>query len=428
MKQHREGSLRWKLLRITVVPLFIMGLLIILFTYLTFTSTMQKEVKRGLKSVALMMCDTYDEWYPGDYTLQKENGTYNLYKGKQKLSGNYSYIDKIKEDTGVDVTIFFYNTREITTLKDTDGNRIINTAVHPQVVKDVFEQQKEAFYNSVQVNQADYFAYYAPIYNADNTCVGMVFAGKPAQVVNQEILSAQWPILLIAVIMMILTGILCGNFATELVRIIQMEKRFLKELSSGNLKAGLDERIMKRNDELGEMGRFMVHVQKFLKEMVERDGLTKLYSRRIGETKLERVQSQAVENGTEYCVAIADIDFFKQFNDEYGHDCGDLVLREIATIFNHAMEEKGFAVRWGGEEFLLVYEDMELQQAKKCLDELRMQILKHEIEYREHILHITMTFGLTQGKTKESIEKTIKEADNRLYNGKMGGRNCIISE
>lgn len=423
----KKGGLRKKLLRITVIPLLVTALIISLCSYLTFYKTMQREVQRGLKSVAISMLHYYEQMDAGDYRLVQAGEEYELYKGKEKLTGDYEYIDHVKRDTDIDLTIFFYDMRALTTLTDSNGNRITGSAAHPKVIKEVFDRQEERFYDRVQVNGRDFFAYYAPLYNADGTCVGMIFAGKPTDIVKQELLVAVSPILIITLIMIIVTGCVCSAFTSELVSTIAKEKGLLREISNGNLKAQLDPRIMQRNDELGEMGRFTVRVQKFLKEMIERDTLTGLYSRRIGEGRLKQLQDNSRVDGTSFCVAIGDIDFFKKFNDEYGHDCGDLVLTEIAAIFNREMTGKGFAVRWGGEEFLIIYENASLEQALPMLQKLRERVIEHEVKYQEQILHITMTFGITQG-TMESISSIIKEADKRLYHGKMNGRNCIISQ
>lgn len=423
----KKGGLHRKLLIMTLFPLLIMGIVITLFSYMAFDHTMQKEVESGLRNRARSTIYTYDSMYPGDYHLVQEGEAYYLYKGDEKLSGNFEYIDKMKEETDIDLTFFFYDVRVMTTIKDKDGNRIIGTNAHARVIEDVLKRHEATFYHNVLVNDEEYFAYYEPVFASDGTCIGMIFAGKPTKNVNHDILIAVSPILIIAIIMMILTSFICNGFTKELVSTISKEKSFLKDIAQGNLKAELDCRIMQRKDELGEMGRFTVHVQKFLREMVERDALTKLYSRRIGEGKLRNVQMKAIEDGIPFSVVMCDIDFFKKFNDEYGHDCGDLVLKEISNIFNNNMIGKGFAVRWGGEEFLLIYEDKNFENALKELQELRNKIINHEVVYKEKALHITMTFGIVEGSNEE-ISVIIKKADNRLYKGKMGGRNQIVSE
>ena len=87
---------------------------------------------------------------------------------------------------------------------------------------------------------------------------------------------------------------------------------------------------------------------------------------------------------------------------------------------------KGFAVRWGGEEFLIIFEDADLEKAHGLLKVLRQKVLDHVIEYESNKLGVTMTFGLTQGDMRD-IDDIVKEADELLYIGKQNGRNRIVT-
>lgn len=425
----KKSKLNAKLLQITVVPLMLTGIVILCSTYLTFSMTMEREVQRGLSSIAITTLRAYDRLYPGDYALVEDgNGYYSIYKGKYNLSEEDNYLQEIKRDAEIDVTFFFRDIRVLTTLKSVDGASFLGTSAHPKVVKDVLEGQQDMFYRSVLVGDQNYFAYYSPIYNGDGTCIGMIFAGKPSGEVQAEIWKAMAPTVGVILFMIAVSCFICTSFTKELVMIISRIKKFLCEIAQGNLKAELDSRILQRKDELGEMGRFTAHVQRALREMIEKDMLTKLYSRRIGEIKMRQIHQDAIEEGGKFCVALADIDFFKKFNDTYGHDCGDLVLKEVASVLANSMIGKGFAVRWGGEEFLLVYEHHDLQKALEHLKELREKVLACEVTYNEEVLHVTMTYGLVRGNCNQVIEATVKAADDLLYQGKMAGRNQIVSE
>ena len=422
----RKGNLRRKLIHVTVGPLILTGVVILFTSYFAFSNSVQKEVRRGLQNVAVLTQKLTDHNYDGDYYLYEDNGQYSLYKGKHNLTGHNHFWQEITQDTGIDITFFFGDMRVLTTLPEQHGESLIGTTAHSKVVNDVFVGKKEMFYEKVLVGEETYFAYYAPLYNSDGTCIGMIFAGKPTEEVNKEIIFSLLPIGLVLVLVVALFCVICNSFTKEMVMIISRIKTFLREISKGNLKAELDSRIMQRDDELGEMGRFTIHVHKFLKEMVEKDILTKLYSRRIGEVKLRQAQRDAIENGTAFTVVMGDIDHFKRFNDSYGHDCGDKVLKEVAEIMANHMLGKGFAVRWGGEEFLIVYEGCSADEARDYLEKMREEIIGHEIGYNNDILHVTMTFGIVEGVKNQDIAMSIKIADDFLYQGKMSGRNQIV--
>lgn len=423
----KKSKLNAKLLQITVVPLILTGIVILLSTYITFSRTMEKEVQRGLSSLAITTLHAYDRLYPGDYALVERNGEFAFFKGLYNLTDDDNYLQEIKRDADIDITFFYGDMRALTTLKPMDGQKMIGTFAHPKVVEDVLKGQKAMFYRRVLVGTQNYFAYYSPVYNGDGTCIGMIFAGKPSDVVQTEIWKAMAPTIGVVLAMTALSCLICSNFTKELVMIISRIRKFLYEISQGNMKAELDGRILQRKDELGEMGRFTAHVQRSLREMIERDMLTKLYNRRIGELKMRQVYEDAKVEGGEFCIAIADIDFFKLFNDTYGHDCGDLVLKEVASVLANAMIGKGFAVRWGGEEFLLVFEHMRLEQAVEHLQNLKEKILSCEMEYNEEILRVTMTYGIVQADCGQVIEASVKAADELLYYGKTHGRDQIVS-
>lgn len=422
-----KGKFSRKLLQITIGPLVLAGILVLLITYIGISATIQKEVRRGLRNIAIVTQRLVDHSYVGDYYLEQSDGSYNIYKGSTNITGNDHILQEIKRDTGVDVTFFYGDIRVLTTLKYEDGSSFVGTTAHSDVVEDVLDEGREMFYRKILVGEKPYFAYYTPLYNGDGTRIGMVFAGKPTNVVNSEIAHTLFPIFLLLLLVGTGACIICIGFAKEVIFSFSQIKTLLREIAQGNLNAELDEQIVDRNDELGEMGRFVVHVQKFLCEMIEKDMLTKLYSRRIGETKLKQVQADSIKYEKDFCVALGDIDFFKKFNDMYGHDCGDRVLKEISALISKNMSGKGFAVRWGGEEVLIIYENASLKEAKAYLEIMREEIIRYKLRYNEQNLSITMTFGIVEGTKIHDIAQSIKQADDLLYQGKTNGRNQIVT-
>ena len=167
-------------------------------------------------------------------------------------------------------------------------------------------------------------------------------------------------------------------------------------------------------------------MQGSLRRMVETDALTGLFNRRSGERKLRAIMEKAIANQTPYCVSIGDIDFFKKVNDTYGHACGDEVLKTVAGILQEHMRSAGFVARWGGEEFLLVLDRMNLEQARTCLEETLEHIRRTEILYENQVVKVTMTFGLIES-CGHDYESLLIEADDKLYVGKSGGRNRVVA-
>lgn len=125
-------------------------------------------------------------------------------------------------------------------------------------------------------------------------------------------------------------------------------------------------------------------------------------------------------------IAIGDIDFFKQVNDKYGHEAGDKVLCHITDIFKEVMYGKGMVGRWGGEEFLFAFYNVNGDQAFEILQEILKRINDLSINYNGQTIRVTMTFGLTEYTKKLPVEDVIQEADAKLYHGKGNGRNQIV--
>ncbi|MBP3278932.1 MAG: GGDEF domain-containing protein, partial [Butyrivibrio sp.] len=127
-----------------------------------------------------------------------------------------------------------------------------------------------------------------------------------------------------------------------------------------------------------------------------------------------------------FCIAIGDIDFFKNVNDTYGHEAGDFILQSLAEEFKNFMKARGFVARWGGEEFLFVLPRINGDEAMAVLDELRLIVKKREYVYKEHTIKLTMTFGIEEFSKISGVEKTIEEADKKLYLGKQNGRDQVV--
>ena len=164
-----------------------------------------------------------------------------------------------------------------------------------------------------------------------------------------------------------------------------------------------------------------------LKWLANVDPLTGLKNRRCMMNFLkENVESNGAIKAEKAVIVIGDIDFFKRFNDHYGHACGDEVLTQLSALFMDYMEGKGEAARWGGEEFLLVFTDCSLQQGIEYMENLIHRIRLMDIRYGGEVLHVTMTFGMSEYDPDRTVDAIINNADKKLYFGKQNGRNRVV--
>ncbi|MCD7716887.1 MAG: GGDEF domain-containing protein [Lachnospiraceae bacterium] len=161
-----------------------------------------------------------------------------------------------------------------------------------------------------------------------------------------------------------------------------------------------------------------------LKEEARTDPLTGLWNRRA----MRDFLSLNMQNYPQmpFSIAMGDIDFFKRVNDTYGHDCGDAVLKWLSSHLTQMIEGKGQICRYGGEEFLLYFPDMNGDEADVTLNELLLLLARTPFEWNDNQLQISMTFGVEEYDFHSNLEEMIKKADEKLYAGKGQGRNQVV--
>jgi two-component system, cell cycle response regulator len=160
------------------------------------------------------------------------------------------------------------------------------------------------------------------------------------------------------------------------------------------------------------------------------DGLTGLYNRRYMETHLKTLVQASLASGRPLSVLVADIDFFKRINDTYGHDAGDVVLREFASRFRRNTRGIDLACRMGGEEFVIIMPDTVIGRAFQVGERLRACIAAEPFQPNsETRLRVTASVGLATMEHRDDTAETLfKRADQALYAAKRDGRNRVVAD
>ncbi|MGD1715252.1 PAS domain S-box protein [Dapis sp. BLCC M172] len=171
-----------------------------------------------------------------------------------------------------------------------------------------------------------------------------------------------------------------------------------------------------------------LELRETLKNQSIRDGLTGLYNRRYLEEFLEQEIHRAKRNENSVGVIMIDIDHFKRFNDNFGHDAGDLVLQEVGKTLMNAVRKSDVACRYGGEELTLILPGASIEETQKRAEEIRLAIKQLRLRHRETTLDfITASFGVAcypqHGRTSD---KVIQTADAALYRAKEQGRDRTV--
>lgn len=160
------------------------------------------------------------------------------------------------------------------------------------------------------------------------------------------------------------------------------------------------------------------------------DSLTGLSNRKSFDSEIRRILEESKKNGAAFSLLILDIDHFKSFNDNYGHQVGDQVLRLVAKCLTDGVKGKDLAARYGGEEFVIILPDTELAGAVAAGNNLRKIVANKDVINRNtggKMGRITMSVGVAEFSGSESVEDLIERADSALYTAKHNGRNQVAA-
>lgn len=164
-----------------------------------------------------------------------------------------------------------------------------------------------------------------------------------------------------------------------------------------------------------------------IQTLATRDELTGLFNRRHMTETLHAQRALTERTGQPFCLALIDLDHFKQINDAHGHGVGDEVLRQFADIARHSLRETDVLARWGGEEFLLVLPASQLPSARTSLDRLHEAVRRSHLAPTVPALDVRFSAGLTEQRPGEPLEATIERADLALYEAKRQGRDQTVT-
>lgn len=168
-----------------------------------------------------------------------------------------------------------------------------------------------------------------------------------------------------------------------------------------------------------------------LQKEVMTDALTGIANRKHFDILLRQMAAQAMEDGDDLCVAFGDIDHFKNFNDNFGHQIGDQVLKLVGMILTELSEGGTMPARYGGEEFAIILPGIGLDEATEVAEKIRTTVASkriRKVSTGDDFGTITMSIGVTQFRSGEPLGDLIHRADLGLYHAKHSGRNCVVTE
>jgi two-component system cell cycle response regulator len=165
-----------------------------------------------------------------------------------------------------------------------------------------------------------------------------------------------------------------------------------------------------------------------LRRSLRFDTVTRVHSRDFVVQALEEKLICSQKNGKPLCAVMADLDHFKEINDTHGHQVGDHVLHDVATRIVTGARSSDIVGRYGGEEFLIIFENAPLDIARDLAERIRIRVLGDPFVEDSRKLFVTLSLGLAEARAGDDAESLIRRADMALYEAKTAGRNRVCTE
>jgi diguanylate cyclase (GGDEF)-like protein len=211
------------------------------------------------------------------------------------------------------------------------------------------------------------------------------------------------------------------NIKIELVQLVAFSLTLMVMTYIGSSIHQLREHNKKQRAELEE-------ALELNKKLATTDELSGLYNRRYFMEKLAQQKALSERDGSDFVICFFDLDHFKQINDQFGHQVGDTVLREFSDLLKGNIREIDYAARFGGEEFVCLLVNTDIEPAIKVAERIRHELEDHKFDDLAPGLRTTVSIGLANFKRYETLQQTLMVADNRMYEAKRQGRNKVVYE
>ena len=260
-------NIKKKILMIAIGPVLMLGVISIFFISTQVRKAVTSEIEEALKGTAAATLAAYDQ-NAGDY-IQSTNG--DIWKGSYNISKSESLVDKIKSNSGMDVTFFYGDERIMTSAKDANGDRVLGSRAGDKIVEKVLKGGEEYFSSAVSIEGELNYGYFMPVHqnNSDNQIIGMIFVGtnlKEKEAVVKHILSSICSSVIVVMLICIAVGIkLAGSMSRNIKKSIQMVGR----LAEGNLDVWVDDKLLKKKDEIGELSRVTITLRDTMRSTIK---------------------------------------------------------------------------------------------------------------------------------------------------------------
>ncbi len=260
-------SIKKKILGITIAPVITLGLISMFLTTTMVRSAMLEEIEEALRGTAAATLAAYDQ-NTGDY-LQTSNG--DIWKGSYNISKSESLVDRIKGNTGMDVTFFYGDTRIMTSAVDASGNRVLNSKAGDRIVEKVLQGGESYFSHAVSIEGTLNYGYFIPVYQNGSTdeIIGMIFVGTDKQEKDAVINKILGTISMAVCAVVILCIAIAMKLATSMSRNIRSSIEVVGKVADGDLNVWVEDKLLGRHDEIGDLSRVTITLRDAMKATIQ---------------------------------------------------------------------------------------------------------------------------------------------------------------
>ncbi len=239
-----------KIILMVLFPLLFISITGIIMGGSNQEETAYKLIEEKLEAIAYNVDSLYSVYSEGDYSF--EDG--KLQKGGKLLSENYDLIDRIKEQSGLEVTLFWGNERALTTVTDEKGNRAVGTTIDTDFAKDILSGKSDShFTQDIEIAGVDYCGFYIPMTQENGEIVGLIFTGRAKADVEKDIRSSQMKMAMGMILIFIITFIVIAILVQRIIKALKHTIDRLDDVATGKLDFEMHDKMLRRVDEIGEM-------------------------------------------------------------------------------------------------------------------------------------------------------------------------------
>jgi methyl-accepting chemotaxis protein len=259
------GNIKQRIVSVAIVPVLVLGAITILLSLTVVKGALKDEIVDSLRGTAAATLAAYDQ-NSGSY-MESSNG--DIWKGNYNISKSETLVDSIKENSGMDVTFFYGDRRVMTTVVDENGYRVLGSPAGDVVTQKVLKDGEGYFSESVLLNGVLNYGYYVPVFEkATDSPVGMIFVGT-AKAEKDAAMNHMLTLIIVAVVVvMLIVAVLAILVAFSVTKGLVVGIEAMDQVSKGDLTIQVDEKMLKRKDEIGKMSQAIRRLQEALHSMI----------------------------------------------------------------------------------------------------------------------------------------------------------------